>query len=438
MKESYLRDERGAMTPLMLVLFIGILVSSGIALDLARHESERSDLQDALDRGVLAATAITQQVDAEATVREYLKNRALSNAELNISITTGPKANSRNVVASARYDMDTIFFRLVGLQTLPVIAKSGAQQVRQPIEISLVLDISGTMRWDRRLVNLRPAAAAFVDNVTDGGSDSLTTINLIPYAGQVNPGPEVFAILNGRRDHGNSSCLEFGAQDFADTHLPAAPSYGQVPNFHFWKIDRGWMDWGWCPSDKTAITYLSTNANALKHAINDIRLHDGTGTYNAMKWALALLDPASQPFVARLAADGIVDREFSSRPDAWDSAETKKFIVLMTDGIITEQYRPINPRDPAIKTEEVLVYNHRHRQTLSRADGLKYFYGLCDMAKKNGVTVFTISFEAPSAAQEEMRNCASSAGHYYNVEGSEIGTAFDLIASTIGRLKLVE
>lgn len=72
-KRLFLRDERGALTPLMLVLFTGIIVMAGIALDLARHESERSDLQDALDRGVLAAASATQTVDAELTVREYLE-----------------------------------------------------------------------------------------------------------------------------------------------------------------------------------------------------------------------------------------------------------------------------------------------------------------------------------------------------------------------------
>ena len=41
-------DERGALTPLMLVLFIGIIISTGVALDLVRHDAERSDLQDAL------------------------------------------------------------------------------------------------------------------------------------------------------------------------------------------------------------------------------------------------------------------------------------------------------------------------------------------------------------------------------------------------------
>ena len=171
--------------------------------------------------------------------------------------------------------------------------------------------------------------------------------------------------------------------------------------------------------------------------MNSLRLHDGTGTYNAMKWALALLDPSSQPTIAALATAGGVDPVFADRPFAWDDPDTLKFIVLMTDGQITQQYRPDDPRNPALTFEEVRVYGHPYSQTVTRSKGLKYFYGLCDMAKANGVTVFTIAFEAPAAARQEMKNCASSLGHFYDVNGLEIEAAFQQIANTINKLKLV-
>ncbi len=433
----FLRDERGALTPLMLVLFIGIILMTGFSLDLIRQESERSDLQGALDRGVLAASSLTQTIDAEITVREYLDNRSLSDSSLSVSMSSDEGVGYRSIAAGAEYRMDTIFLRMVGLADLKVPAVSMAVQGRQPVEISLVLDISGTMRFNNRLTNLQPAANAFIDTVMSGGANVATTINLVPYAGQVNPGPTVFNLLGGNRDHGDSSCFEFTDSDFDGTGLPSAGSYGQVPIFHHWAIDWVWMDWGWCPSDGTAITYLSNDAVALKAQINSIRLHDGTGTYNAMKWALALLDPSSQPTVAALASAGDVDPAFANRPFAWDNPDTLKFIVLMTDGQITQQYRPDDPGNPALATEEVLVYGHPYSQTVPRGIGLLYFYGLCDMAKQNGVTVFTIAFEAPAAAKLEMQNCASPLGHFYDVEGLEIEAAFQQIANTISKLKLV-
>ncbi|TFH52170.1 MAG: pilus assembly protein, partial [Candidatus Zixiibacteriota bacterium] len=370
-------DERGALTPLMLVLLIGILVSSGIALDLMRHESERSDLQDALDRGVLAAASLTQTIDAETTIRDYLDNRSLSHVELHYSQDANDGRDSRRIAASATYNMDTIFFRLVGLKQLPVTARSAAAHVRQPVETSLALDISGTMRYDQRLINLQPAANSFIDAVMPEGSDPFTSVNLIPYAGQVNPGPVVFDLLGGVRKHNHSSCPEFTAADFDGPGLPSAKSYAQVPHFHHWEIDRAWMDWGWCPSDETAITYVSNEPDTLHEKINSIRLHDGTGTYNAMKWALALLDPSAQPLIASLASNGTVDRDFANRPAPWDDPSTLKFIVLMTDGQITEQNRPKNPNDPRLDDHEVLEYKIPHSQTVNRGLGLNYFYGLC-------------------------------------------------------------
>ncbi|NIQ96279.1 MAG: pilus assembly protein, partial [Desulfuromonadales bacterium] len=85
---------------------------------------------------------------------------------------------SRRVIAKAEYQMDTMFFRMVGLPQLPVVAVSSATQRQQPVELSLVLDISGTMRWNDRLVNLQPAAVAFVNAIADDSVDGLTTINL--------------------------------------------------------------------------------------------------------------------------------------------------------------------------------------------------------------------------------------------------------------------
>ena len=109
------KDERGALTPLMLVLFIGMILITGISLDLIRQETERSDLQDALDRGVLAATAITQTVDAELTINDYLMKRPFSTGTLTVDVVSQGTGNSRLITADANYKMSTIFLRMTGL-----------------------------------------------------------------------------------------------------------------------------------------------------------------------------------------------------------------------------------------------------------------------------------------------------------------------------------
>jgi hypothetical protein len=61
---------------------------------------------------------------------------------------------------------------------------------------------------------------------------------------------------------------------------------------------------------------------------------------------------------------------------------------------------------------------------------------ICSAAKNLGVTIFSIGFEAPTAGQKLLRDCASSPAHFYAVQGLDISTAFAAIASSINKLRL--
>lgn len=61
---------------------------------------------------------------------------------------------------------------------------------------------------------------------------------------------------------------------------------------------------------------------------------------------------------------------------------------------------------------------------------------ICTTAKQNGITVFTIGFEAPSVGNDALRDCATSPGHFFDVNGIEISEAFQTIARRISELRL--
>lgn len=468
---DFYRDERGGMTLLILVLFTGIILMTGFALDLLRQESARADLQAALDRGVLAAASATQTVDAETVVGEYVDGRIWDGVAAHISVATDVGATGRQVSAQSSFAIDSMFLQIAGLEQLPVPAAAAATQAFTNVEISLVLDISGTMRFNsgnnyiegaglRRIEFLRPAANNFIDTMLGGSGSGQTTISLIRYAGQVNPGPVMFGLLGGVPYHTDSSCIEFNIDDFVlpdpgggggvivPTGLPEPGTYTQVPHFHHWWLEPITMDWGWCPSDGEQIVYLSNDAEALKAEIDSIRLHDGTGTYNAMKWALGLLDPSSQPVIASLVSAGLVDPGFQARPLNWTGDDSDKIIVLMTDGQITGQYRPDDPLDPRLDTMETQPSEHGipWSQVFSSDDGFDAFIALCDAAKLQGVTIYTIAFNAPSAARDQMYECASGDPlvegskemHFFDVQDEGINDAFDEIAAQILKLRLIQ
>lgn len=448
-------EEDGSMMIMGAFLFLMILMIGGIGIDLMHFERERAKLQYTLDRAVLAAADLDQTLPPKEVVREYFDKAGL--AEHITSINVVPGLNFRNVSATAESTMPTQFMHMMDLNELVVPAAGSAEERVPKVEISLVLDISGSMRNNSRMDKLRPAAVNFINLVLKDDARTKTSVNLIPYAGQTNPGPWMFAHLNGQRypdiplapedggtDDGRypnvSSCLELGASDFSHTGLPSQASYDQVPHFMNWKIASSVMDWGWCPQDQSSIVYASNDPAALNGMINTMRMHDGTGTHYGMKYALALLDPSSRSTFTQMSAAGLVPDEFKTRPSNWLDSETKKYIVLMTDGQITEQVRPKDVMHEDNPKKELKEGNASGKKNITSAsDNVQSFYSQCNLAKdpSRNVIVYTIAFDVAGSPRTQMKNCASSPSHFSIADPNSIDWVLEQIAGQINELKLV-
>jgi Flp pilus assembly protein TadG len=454
-------DEEGAIIAWFLFMVIGTVLAVGLAIDTMQTEVRRSFLQNLTDRAILAAADLEQERDAEAVVRDYFTRSGLDGSL--VEIETDLASSAKVVSASMQEDVETIFLDWVGIETLPAPAGGTATESVTNVEISLVLDISGSMRFDDRITPLREAAKNFVDLVLEGDRAGGTTITIVPYAGATNPGPVLFDALGGTREHTDSSCLFLEDDDFTHTGLPKYSSR-QIPHFHKWAIAPAYMDWGWCPSDATAILPMSNDPDTLKAYIDGMRLHDGTGTMFGMKYGLAFLDPDSEPTLDALVTAGEITGPGVDRPLPWSDTSTDKYIVLMTDGKITDQFQPVHTafRDPdgddedneAGDADDIDGIDHAKlnaevetdfqgsiggaTRVAARSRNLANFYKACGLAKSKGVIVYTIAFEAPAAAAEEMRNCASYTTHFYEVGQLEIGAAFSSIARQISKLRLTQ
>ncbi len=438
--KAFRADARGNVGMLFGLALVPLIALGGAGVDIARYETIRVELQDGLDRGVLAAASLTQTREARAVLQDYLKNLSYAN-DVAIDFERQNSLNRRIVKASASYTIDTSFIKLVGVDKLTINAVSTAQEAKQNIEMSLMLDMSGSMNeksgTKRRIDNLKTAATAFIDQMLTDQTKEYTTISIVPYAGHVNVGAAVFDKLGGKRDHSNSSCFELGETNTAYGADPIAfKGTAQVPQFTQWnsdpnkqKVMRPW----WCPMESTAITYLSNDASALKAKIQSMEMHDGTGTQNAMQWGYTLLNPASKSVINAAIATGKMDQSFSNRPAAFNDADTMKVIVLMTDGAITEQYRPNDySRDPNLAPNNKVVSSSSTNSTR--------LANVCAKAKANGITIFTIGFEVSTSgdATKQMTNCATSPAHYYPTSGANITDAFKSISISIKKLRLTQ
>ncbi len=453
------RDESGTIIVWNFFMILGILMAVGIGISAQWAEMRRSTMQNTLDGAVLAAADLDQLRDPKSVVEDYFTRTNQLQYLAGTTVDSG--LNYRTVSARAEAEMETFF--MVTPKSWKIRAASEANETVENIEISLVLDISGSMRFNDRITPLRAAAKDFIDLVLMGDKVQGTTVSIVPYAGAVNPGALLFEELGGVRDHDDSSCLFLEDADFTHAGMPYQ-SPGQIPHFHKWRIDWNHMDWGWCPSEFMRIRPLQNDPVYLKNFIDAMRLHDGTGTMFGMKYGLALLDPASRDALDVVEAAGGISTLGKDRPLAWDEPSTEKFIILMTDGKITDQYQPKHTgfRDPDDDDEDnesgdrddedgidhdklnAEVETDRQssiggsKQIKSRSQNLINFYNTCDLAKSNGVIVFTIAYEAPGDAADEMRNCATSTSHFYEVDQLDIDAAFSSIARQINKLRLTQ
>jgi hypothetical protein len=221
------------------------------------------------------------------------------------------------------------------------------------------------------------------------------------------------------------------------------------------------------------------NAQTIKDFVNNIKLHDGTATHIGMKYGLALLNPSSRDEFGLLHTAGVVDEKYKFRPANFDD-NVVKYIVVMSDGQITSQLRPKNAKysdiydenlnssgrkavfdrygsvdgdgdiNPASNVEQgypsTNTFKDTNGTTHNENKNVANFKKICDLAKQpvtmpNGevkddrVTVYSISFFAPTDAANDMKSCASSPSHYWK---DDIGTAFNAIARTISELRLTQ
>jgi Flp pilus assembly protein TadG len=433
----FFSDTRANVSIITGMLLLPMLVLAGGATDMARHEAHRVQLQDSVDRAVLAAASLTQSIDVEETVREYLKTLPFYD-DVELTFDYSVTLNLRNVNVRATYAMPTAFLPLINIETLPVAAVATARERRSNIEISLVLDLSGSMREGSptKISLLRPAARQFIDTVLSAESRPTTSMSIVPYAGSVNVGSTAFNGLGITRQHNYSSCMEFATTDYAaNVGLIPFNQRTQVPHFtqNHQGVNYNGLDWGYCPSEVTSMSYITNDVTALKNKIDTMRMADGTGTAIGMKWGMMLLEPAARPYISMAAGAGMVPPQFSSRPANFNDSNTLKIIVLMTDGAISEQRRPNQyayPRNPEGSGGNYTWYN--------ATTANNHLQSVCTRAKNNGVIIYTIGFQVSDTARNQMRSCATSNSHYYDVAGLNIAGAFQSIATAIQRVKLTE
>ncbi|MEP1538699.1 MAG: pilus assembly protein TadG-related protein [Paracoccaceae bacterium] len=449
---SFARDDEGVMTYFALCMLLMMLLVGGIGIDLMRNELERSKLQATLDRAVLAAADLEQTLSPTDVVTDYFDKAGMADHLATVTVNDG--LNFRTVQANASTTSPTRFMKFVGVDDLPVPAVGTAEERVNAVEISVVLDISGSMGSNNKMGNLQDAAKTFVDTVIKPENQDLISMSIVPYTAQVNAGSEIFDQLNATRVHSFSECVDFDQSDFSSTSISLSKNYEQMQHFeagYSWSYPIGNPG---CPQQSyEEIQAFSQDATALKSTIDEYTPRANTAIHLGMKWGVAMVDPSFRPITAALTSSGDADPTFANRPVDYSDTTTLKTVILMTDGQNVSTYR-IQPRYYAQNSH----YVHWSRYPLfwylnnyvggswndwrylkyssSQADTM--LSNICSAAKTEGIVIWSIGFEVTDFSAGIMRDCASSPSHFFRVEGVEISDAFEAIAKQINQLRLTQ
>lgn len=390
----------------------------GGGLDYSRSVGIGVELQAALDSGVLAAASLTQDRSPEEVVRAYVEAAVGDHAGLMESLTLDVASdisfNARQVEASASLTVPTTLLGVAGINSLTVRRDARAIEQIRDIEISLVLDISGSMGGSK-IRALRDAAEEFVEVVLADNPER-TSVSVIPYNGGVRlPDYVNDTLISGNSNQRQrSGCAEYGEDYAIEIDLP--------------RRELSWLQWqdrdqrdnrssSFCPERNEASVFLRSDEESLIELIRDLDAGGNTGLDVATVWGARALDPVWR---------GRLGGSFADRPAAYDDEDTIKVLVVMTDGAATAQLRTYQRWGRWYNYE---LYDARTaRENMAEA---------CDEAEGKGVQIYTIAFQLSGNTNRNlMRNCANKPQNYHEVEDMDIATAFSAIAADISQLRL--
>ncbi len=361
------REEDGSLLIFSLVLFFLMVMMGGFAVDLMRYENTRTTLQNTLDRSTLAAAALSQRLDRESVVRDYMLKAGIAEQLQSVTITEGQ--NSSVVNAIGRADTKPFFMHLLGIDRFDAVGRSQAEQSITNLEIALVLDVSGSMTGTK-IANLKIAADQFVDTILENDPNHRVSISIVPYNAQVNIGSDLVSKFNITHLNGvqNVNCIEIPAAaggTLALSRTDAMPMMAYADIAYSTNRINGFVaptdanfarpNYGssYCkPTTVNVVRLPNNDGTQLKAQIDAMQAGGNTSITLGMKWGATMIDPSMRTAYNELIQAGKIPANIANRPFAYDDTGSTKIIILMTDGEHVSHNRVLD----IFKTGESNIY----------------------------------------------------------------------------------
>jgi Flp pilus assembly protein TadG len=407
------RDQGGSVAIIFAICAFALAMALGLAIDVGRLVHTKSRLVSAADASVLAAArrmhdAQLSKADLTALARSFFDaNMSASGSGFGTvkAFEVAIDRQNSTVSVSVSAEVPTTFARVGGIESVSLPTVSTAAFNPMDIEVSLSLDLTGSMCSPcSKIDDLKAAANDLVDILLPvSRKANKVRVALAPFAAGINAGSFAPIVSD---NHSSDGCVF--ERDGAEQATDAAPNSG---NFLKAAGDRGVSrSRNNCPSG-SSIVPLTDSADKLRTAISGFRTGGSTAGHLGTAWAWYLLSPEWKSVWPA-----------ESAPTNYGDAKTIKAAILMTDGIYNTFGGACDRACSNVSAEA------RNSQDLARR--------LCQGMRDKGVVVYSVGFMlSDPAAEEILRDCAGS--RFYRAENREtLRRAFSDIAQDLLNLRL--
>lgn len=392
-----------------------ILMTMGAAVDFRLASQVKSSMQSATDAAIIAAMASRNLSTDERILRatELYKNNT-STTPLAAASTSTVTIGADVGTIVAKVDMPTSVLRVVGINTLPIQAKSTARTYPKKIELSLMTDVTGSMSefvsGAAKINGLKLAARDLLDIILpDGAPAGSSRVALVPFANYVNAGPYAADVTNtpATKPSGELliTCVTERTGTFAGTDVAPGSSawIGSTRNYSM----TGECKRSGSSTPLPAVMPLTDDKQSLLSTIESFTPAGSTAGHLGTAWAWYAISPQWNSVWSL------------STPIAGNNdIGTMKVAVLMTDG----------------------EYNTQYSTTDSKTQAL----ALCNGMKAAGITVYTVGFglgtsnAADIAAMDTLAKCASGKDFFFTAyDGEALRQVFTFIGGKVNAINAV-
>lgn len=399
-KLKQIRNEAGNVSMLFAIAAVPMLLAVGVAIDYLRASNAQTELQNAVDGAALAIAGSGVTGDSQLKkiginyFKSNFKDSLLEGATPDITISKD------SIIVSVDFNYPTTLMSLAGYGTMKIgsLAEVGRGNDNNA-EVVMVLDYSLSMVTNNKYIRMRQAATKMIDQIAGSGANKVK-FGIVPFSAMVRTSMPKAYVTQATVGATWTGCTQDRKYPYnVGVSIPTADD-----------------DTKWGFIDDNGSENAAPKKDCAMYQNNGLDIMPLSADAAAVKARLAAMEPVGNTNIPLGAEFGwnLLDPDAPFTEGApYGDGKTKKFLVLLTDGVQTSRH-------------------FGDKGNRSVANGNENLKTTCKNATAKGITIFAIAYDIKATAVTDLlKVCAPDNYFEASTGGSEIDEVFKLITKRI-------